>query len=301
MNISRWLVLPCFVINYSMAFAGTVNIASGERAGFFSDLALHGTHFVNPNNIPPNLKTGFKPGNSVAIYHSIDSMPKTNDVVVVIPFEYKQSTLNHRYTFKAIDSVVEILLNNDSVTLSIDGYSYFDEGSDNICYWLSLDRALAVKYYVVGRGVDSSRVIELKALSSRRSIQRKIKKEPVEFNCTAEVTLNYPIPPPPVIIGDMDEDGIADNEDSCVNEYGEKAHNGCPNKDAIIVPFVLQQSYLFSTTYSVLDSVVEVLRTSPSLTISIEGHAYKKEGVETVCEQLAKERADMVRRYLLTR
>jgi len=50
-----------------------------------------------------------------------------------------------------------------------------------------------------------------------------------------------------------------------------------------------------------MDSVIAVLRTDPSASILIEGHAYKKEGVQTVCDQLAKERADMVKRYLLTR
>ncbi|MEP7143150.1 MAG: OmpA family protein [Ferruginibacter sp.] len=276
MNLFRWLVLPVLFFNFSKASAGSANKGHKEKAGFLPGLALTNRHLI-------------------------DSMPKTNDVIVVVPFVYKQSALNYDYTFKVIDSVVGILLKNDSITLSIDGYSYMDEGNDNICYWLSINRALAIKYYVLGRGVDSSRLISTKGLSSLRSVQRKAKKEPVEFNCTAEIIIQYPIPPPAVIIQDTDEDGIADNEDSCVNEYGDKAHNGCPDKDAIIVPFEMQQSSLFSATYKVLDSVIEILRNEPFITISIEGHAYKKEGVESVCERLAKERADIARRYLLTR
>ena len=88
-----------------------------------------------------------------------DSLPKTIDVTVVVPFEYKQSSLNYAYTFKVMDSVAEILLDNDSITFSIDGYSYFDEGNDYVCYWLSFNRALAVKTYVLGRGVDSARLL----------------------------------------------------------------------------------------------------------------------------------------------
>jgi outer membrane protein OmpA-like peptidoglycan-associated protein len=200
-----------------------------------------------------------------------------------------------------MDSVANVLLQNDSVTLSIDGYSYFDEGHANICYALALNRALCVKLYVQGRGVDSSRIITTAGRSYFRSLKRKVKNEPVEFNCTAEITLHYPIPPPPVALNDLDGDGITDAEDSCMNDYGDIAHNGCPNKDAIIVPFEPQQSFLFSPTYRVMDSVITVLRRDPSISIYIEGHAYKKEGVESLCDRLAKERADIVRRYLLTR
>lgn len=230
-----------------------------------------------------------------------DSLPKTNDVTVVIPFEYKQSSLNYTSTFNLMDSVAAILQMDDSIKVTINGYSYFDEGSEEICHYLSLNRALSVKYYVVGRGVDSLRLIETNALGRQRSIQRKKLKEPVEYNCTVEITIHYPIPIPPDPLNDMDEDGITDKEDSCKSEYGYKAFNGCPDKDAIIVPFELQQSSLFSTTYKVLDSVVMILRKDPTLTITIQGHAYKKEGVKRVCDQLAKERADIAKRYLLTR
>ena len=304
MNVSRWVVLLCLFINYSAALASPVNIGLMETTNSFSAIAFYNWHFVIKGDV--HTKNGTAPVSKIArqkkhTYNFIDSLPKTNNVIVVIPFEYQQSSLNYPYTFKLIDSVVEILLKNELVTLSIDGYSYVDEANENICFWLSLNRALAVKYYVLGRGVDSSRVITLKGRSNLRSIQRKVKRQPVEFNCTAEIILNYPIPPPEVKIQDMDEDGIADDEDSCPNEYGDKDHNGCPDKDAIIVPFELQQSSLFSSTYKVLDSVVVILRNDPAITISIEGHAYKKEGVQTVCDRLAKERADIARRYLLTR
>ncbi len=284
--------------------AGFVNEGLMKKANPFSAETLYNYNHVIKGGL--KVEGGIKTGSKIDwqinhIHNFFDSLPKTNSFIVVIPFVYKQSSLNYSSTFKLIDSVAEILLQNELITLSIDGYSYVDEGNDNICFWLSLNRALAVKYYVMGRGVDSSRIITVKGRSYMRSIQRKANKEPVNFNCTAEITLNYPIPPPPVVIKDMDEDGIADDEDACPNDYGDKAHNGCPDKDAIIVPFEMQQSSLFSLTYNVLDSVVGILRNDPAITISIEGHAYKKEGVKTLCDHLAKERADIVRRYLLTR
>jgi outer membrane protein OmpA-like peptidoglycan-associated protein len=230
-----------------------------------------------------------------------DSLPKYNDSTVIIPFEYQQSSLNYSFTFRRMDSVANILLQDDSIKLSIDGYSYFSEGRANICSALALNRALCVKLYVQGRGIDSSRIITTEGRSYFRSLKRRVKNEPVEYNCTAEITLHYPIPPDITKIPDMDEDGIPDENDSCQNDYGYKENNGCPNKDAIIIPFKPQQSSLFSQTYKVMDSVIAVLRSDPSASILIEGHAYKKEGVQTFCDQLAQERADMVKRYLLTR
>ena len=54
-------------------------------------------------------------------------------------------------------------------------------------------------------------------------------------------------------------------------------------------------------TYKVLDSVISVLREDPTLTISISGHAYIAEGSYSLCEELALDRARIVRQYLLSR
>ncbi|MCW3088982.1 MAG: cell envelope biosis protein OmpA [Ferruginibacter sp.] len=282
------MVLACLLVAASVTFTSARNTHPEEDFNSSPEGVFHKGLQVSK-------------GNQFQKYNGVDTVPKTNSDTIVIPFQYQQSSLFYPITYKLMDSVAEILIKNELVTLSIDGYSYFDEGNDNICYYLSLNRALSVKYYVLGRGVDSSRVLAFQALSKFRSIQRKANKEPVDFNCTAEIVLNYPIPPPPVVIQDTDADGIADGEDGCPAEYGDKAHNGCPDKNAIIVPFEPQQSSLLSVTYSVLDSVISILRSDSSLTISIEGHAYEKEGVTTVCERLAEERADIVKRYLLTR
>jgi outer membrane protein OmpA-like peptidoglycan-associated protein len=274
MHKPSWLIL-LFCILYSPAFATDVN-------GLKKSAPTSG-------HIPYQI-----PG-------LIDSLPKTIDDTILVPFEYKQSSLNYRSTFKLIDSAIKILLTNDSITFSIDGYSYVEEASENICYWLSFNRALAVKNYVLGQGVDSSRLIAFIGRGNQRSIHRKVKRLPVKYNYTAEIILNYPIPPPAITIPDMDGDGIPDDQDSCRNEFGYPDRNGCPDNSAIIVPFELEQSSLFSSTYKVLDSIVMIMRNNPMLSIAIQGHAYKKEGVKSVCYRLAKERADITRSYLLSR
>lgn len=231
----------------------------------------------------------------------IDSLPKTRKNTVIIPFEYKQSALYQPFTFKAIDSVIDILLGNEMVTLSIEGFAHVDEGSDSICYWLSLNRALVIKDYIMGRGIDSLRILSLIGYGNVRSADRKAKNQSVDYNCRTEIMMNYPIPPPPLMVMDKDEDGIIDSEDQCPGEYGYIFNKGCPNRGAIIVPFEPGQSALFTMTYNVLDSVINILLQNPSYTITIEGHACKREGIESFCDQMARERGDITKRYLLTR
>lgn len=219
----------------------------------------------------------------------------------VIRFDYKQSALFYAFTFAAIDSVVNILLKNKAVTLSIEGYAYKDEGSDTICYYISLNRALFVQTYVLGRGIDSSRIISLNAWGNKRQSYRNKDKEGHFVNCRAEILINYPPPPPKIVIMDRDEDGIADKEDVCPDVFGLLENKGCPNPDAVVIPFPTQESSLFSMTYRVLDSVLIVLKQNPAYTISIEGHAHKAEGIDAVCGKLATERSEMVKQYLISR
>lgn len=219
----------------------------------------------------------------------------------VIRFDYKQSALFYAFTLAAIDSVVDILIKNKAVTLSIDGYAYKDEGSDTICYYISLNRALFVQKYILGRGIDSSRFLSINAWGNKRQSYKNKDAEGHFINCRAEILLNYPPPPPKVVVMDRDEDGIVDNEDSCPDVFGLSEFKGCPNPNAIVVPFATQESSLYFKTYNVLDSVLVVLKENPGYTISIEGHAFKAEGIEAVCVKLAAERSEMVKQYLLSR
>ena len=249
--------------------------------------------YFTPN---PQQKAGFTHVNG------FDTVNKKNKDTTVIRFDYKQSALFHSFTFAAIDSVVDILLKNKAITLSIDGYAYRDEGSDTICYYLSLNRALFVQTYVLGRGIDSTRIISLTAYGNTRQRYRNTDKNGLIVNCRAEILLNYPPPlPPPPKASDRDEDGVVDADDKCPDDFGYKDNGGCPNKDAVIVPFETQQSALYFKTYRVLDSVLAVLRENPSYTISIQGHAYPTEGIYNVCEWLAGDRSDIVKQYLLSR
>src|SRR5436190_17409237 len=117
----------------------------------------------------------------------------------VIRFDYKQSALFYAFTFEAIDSAVDIMLKNKAVTVSIDGYAYKDEGSDTICYYISLNRALFVQTYILGRGIDSSRILSLNAWGNKRQSYVNKDKEGHFVNCRAEIILHYPSRPKLVV------------------------------------------------------------------------------------------------------
>ena len=219
----------------------------------------------------------------------------------VIRFDYKQSALYHLYTLVVVDSVVDILKKNDAATVSIDGYAFKTEGSDSICYWISYNRALFLQTYILGRGVDTSRITAIHAWGSTRQDYKNIDGNGLTVVCRAELLVSYPAPPRKPEVFDRDEDGIVDDEDSCPDDFGQADKQGCPDSLAIIVPFPVRESSLYANTYKVLDSVMEVLRENPSYTVTIAGHAYKTEGPKRVCNLLGAERSDMVRKYLISR
>ncbi len=270
MKISRWIVL-FFLINSSAVFAG-------------------------PSGINIKNKT-----TSASIYFSKNCFQQKIRDTIVIRFDYKQSALFHAFTFNSLDSIISFMLKNPAITLSIDGYAYKDEGNDTICYYLSLNRALFIQTYVLGRGIDSSRILAVKGFGKADPLIKKIDKDGLIVNVRAELIMNYPPPPKRPEIEDRDEDGIVDRDDKCPDVFGYKDNNGCPGKDAVIVPFPTQESALYAATYKVLDSVIAILTENPALSISIEGHAYKAEGINAVCDRLAKERAEIVKQYLLSR
>jgi outer membrane protein OmpA-like peptidoglycan-associated protein len=262
MNLSRWLVL------FFLLFSSPAVFAAGRDQG---------------------IRSG---------HHPIQLNQKDT---VVIRFDYKQSALYHSFTFEVLDSVISILLKNKAVTLSIEGYAYKDEGSDTICYYLSLNRALFIHTYILGRGVDSSRIISVKGYGRRKAMSKKTDKDGFLINCRAEILLTYPPPPQKAVIHDRDEDGIVDSEDRCPDVFGYKDNSGCPDSDFVVVPFEVRQSDLYTTAYKVLDSVLAMLSENPSITIAIQGHAYSTEGIYSVCDRLAAERAEIVKQYLLSR
>ena len=221
--------------------------------------------------------------------------------IILIPFEYKQSALFHAYTFEVIDSVVDILLKHKDITLTIEGYAHRNEGSDTICKYLSLNRAMFVRDYILGRGVDSLRIESVRAMSKANPTIRTTNKQGIALNCRVELKMNYPPTPEEIKRADRDEDGVADIYDSGPDEFGYSENKGCPDREAIIIPFEIRQSYLASFTFMVLDSVVKILRENPAYTLGIEGHAFQTEGINSVCNDLAKQRAEVVKNYLMSR
>lgn len=233
-------------------------------------------------------------------YQYFQPPPQRIDTIV-IRFEYKQSALFQKYTLETLDSVIRILLLDTNITLSIDGYAYKDEGSDTICYYLSLNRALFIKTYALGRGVALTRISQIKAYGRTRQKYKSKDANGLWVNSRAELRLTYPPPPKPKVFFDKDEDGIADDEDKCPDIFGLRDFGGCPDSGAIVVPFAIANWDLTSVTYNVLDSVINLLKENPELTISIDGHANLAEGSYAVCMKLAAERAEIVKNYLLSR
>ncbi len=219
----------------------------------------------------------------------------------VIRFDYKQSALYYAYTFASIDSIVDIMKKVPAVTLTIDGYAFKDEGTDTICYWISYNRALFLQTYILGRGIDSARILKVNAFGNRSTVFKRIDKDGLDIHCRAELLVNYPLPPKKVILSDRDEDGIVDVEDKCPDDFGHLDKQGCPDSLMVVVPFPVDESALYSRTYKVLDSVLSVLKENPNYTIEISGHACVEEGIDAVAFNLGDERSDMVRQYLLSR
>ena len=224
-----------------------------------------------------------------------------NTDTVVIRFDFKQSALFYKYTLETIDSVINILLKDTSISLSVDGYAYKEEGSDSICYYLSLNRALFIQSYILGRGIALNRINAIKAYGKTRPISVSKDKNGLLVNCRAEILLVYPPPIQKKDMADKDEDGIADDEDKCPDVFGLSDFEGCSDSGAIVVPFTFADWALASAAYQVLDSVIQVLKYNPTLTISIGGHASPSEGAYNVCKYLAEERGTIVKDYLISR
>ena len=241
--------------------------------------------------------------NNASVSHSYTYGQNINPITdtVVIRFDYKQSSLFYAYTLESLDSIINILLRDTGVKISIDGYAYKDEGSDTICYYLSLNRALFIQTYVLGRGIDSSRILALNAYGRTRQKYTNKDKAGLFVNCRAELRVIYPPRKKRLDEFDRDEDGVMDSEDKCPDVFGYKDSLGCPIKHAVSVPFPVQESALYSMTYTVLDSVVAVLKENPAYIILINGHAFSAEGTYALCERLAVDRAEIVKQYILSR
>jgi outer membrane protein OmpA-like peptidoglycan-associated protein len=108
-------------------------------------------------------------------------------------------------------------------------------------------------------------------------------------------------------VPDTDRDGINDEEDACINEAGSKENKGCPEiKKEVIekVSFAARQinfqsnsDVLTASSIRVLDEIVNVLKETPGIKITVEGHS-SLDGKPEANLVLSQKRADKVKTYM---
>ncbi|MES2138849.1 MAG: OmpA family protein [Bacteroidota bacterium] len=107
---------------------------------------------------------------------------------------------------------------------------------------------------------------------------------------------------------DTDKDGVADNEDMCPSELGTIANKGCPEiKEEVKqifaqalkgIQFETGKDIIKKTSFTILDKVVDVMKTNPSYKLKIEGHT-DDQGDDSKNMALSQKRADAVKAYLV--
>lgn len=109
---------------------------------------------------------------------------------------------------------------------------------------------------------------------------------------------------------DTDKDTIPDKDDKCPYEPGPKETQGCPPPKKFIMvekdEIKLLQQILFATnkwdikpaSFPLLDEVVSVMKSRPTMRVHIEGHTDSR-GTLKWNMQLSKNRAESVRKYLV--
>lgn len=109
---------------------------------------------------------------------------------------------------------------------------------------------------------------------------------------------------------DNDNDGFPDVTDRCPNEPGIEAEQGCPRvyRDVEVTSegIVIHQQIFFETnravirpiSFPILDTVAQVLRDYPDITIEVQGHTDSR-GSDAHNLRLSQARADAVREYLI--
>jgi OOP family OmpA-OmpF porin len=110
---------------------------------------------------------------------------------------------------------------------------------------------------------------------------------------------------------DNDSDGIEDARDACPDIPGDVEHQGCPKKDypdvtiferelrlAAPIAFDGNSATIRSVSLRVLDTVAELLRDHPRMTLEIGAHT-DSQGDDTDNLLLSQEQAERVRKYLI--
>ncbi|MFO0686598.1 MAG: OmpA family protein [Sandaracinus sp.] len=109
---------------------------------------------------------------------------------------------------------------------------------------------------------------------------------------------------------DNDVDHIDDAVDQCPNEPGLPAEQGCPRvyqdvevtSEGIVIHqqvfFVTDRATIRPESHAILDTVAQVMRDFPDITIEVQGHTDSR-GNDRHNMQLSQARADSVRTYLM--
>lgn len=109
---------------------------------------------------------------------------------------------------------------------------------------------------------------------------------------------------------DNDHDNVLDVRDRCPNEPGVEAESGCPrvyeNVEVTSTGIVIRQQIFFafnraviqSQSFTILDTVAQVMRDFPDVSIEVQGHTDSR-GNDAFNLRLSQQRADAVRQYLI--
>jgi outer membrane protein OmpA-like peptidoglycan-associated protein len=110
---------------------------------------------------------------------------------------------------------------------------------------------------------------------------------------------------------DNDSDGIDDGRDACPDSPGDAENQGCPKKDypdvtiverelrlAVPINFDGNSATIRSVSLRVLDTVAELLRDHPRMTLEIGAHT-DSQGDDTDNLLSSQEQAESVRKYLV--
>lgn len=109
---------------------------------------------------------------------------------------------------------------------------------------------------------------------------------------------------------DSDGDGIADPDDRCPDNVGPVTNNGCPEiteEDKQVLEFATRSiafrtgsAALRSTSYPILDQVLDILRRYPDYNVDIDGHT-DSVGSESTNQSLSERRAKSCYDYFISK
>ncbi|MFW5921177.1 MAG: OmpA family protein [Polyangiales bacterium] len=109
---------------------------------------------------------------------------------------------------------------------------------------------------------------------------------------------------------DNDTDGLSDVQDDCPNEAGPENNNGCPKEYEDVevtethvrieqkIHFEFDKAKIRPVSYPILDTVAQVLKDYPEITLEVQGHTDSR-GSDRYNEKLSQKRAEAVRQYLI--